>query len=323
VVVCAVHGAAGTGKSTLAVQAAHRVAERFPDGQLYCDLHGAVAGLAPLGAREVLWRFLRAFGVHGDGTPRDVDEAAAHLRSVVAGRRVLLVLDNAADAAGVRPLLPASPGCAALVTSRRMLSTLEGATHLRLSVLPHRQAVELLGRLAGAGRVRAEPEAAAWIARLCGHLPLALRTAGARLAARPTWPLHALAERLADPETRLDELDFGDLAVRAGLEVSYHSLQWGQDPGGRAAARLFRLLGLLDGPEVSIGVMAALLDWPPAATEAALERLVDVHLVETLGPGRYRIPDLPHLLAREHARQLSRTAAPLVDGLLQARPGTP
>jgi hypothetical protein len=168
VVVAAVAGTAGVGKSALAVHAAHRLAGRFPDGQLYVNLQGASAGLAPLAPLEVLGRFLRALGADPAAVPTEVEEAAASWRSQVAGRRVLVVLDDAADAAQVRPLLPAGAGCGVLVTSRRALTSLHGAHHLPLDVLDPAEAQALLARLAGPGRVAAEPQAAAELAEWCG-----------------------------------------------------------------------------------------------------------------------------------------------------------
>jgi len=250
--VVAVSGPPGVGKTALAVHAAHRLAERFPDGQLSVDLQGSTAGLRPLPPLEVLGRFLRALGVAPGAIPGDLAEAGAFFRSRVAGRRLLVVLDNAADATQVLPLLPASPGCGVVVTSRRMLTALERASHLRLAVLDTGEALALLGRLAGPQRVAAEPEAAAEVARWCGHLPLALRIAGARLAARPAWPVAVLAERLGDAQRRLDELELAEVGVRASFAVSFAQLQASQDPSDRTAATAFELLGVLDGPEVGV-----------------------------------------------------------------------
>jgi DNA-binding SARP family transcriptional activator len=303
VVICSISGMAGVGKTALAVHAAQALAERFPDGQLYVDLHGATAGLQPLQPLEVLGRFLRALGTDPAAVPADLEEASAAFRSRVAGRRLLVVLDNAADAAQVAPLLPASAGCGVLVTSRRILPALEGAAHLRLDVLDPLEALELLGRLAGQERVAAEPEATAEVARCCGYLPLALRIAGARLAARPTWPVRALAERLADQERRLDELELAEAGARASLAVSSQQLWASDDPMDRAAAEAFGLLGLLDGPEVGVPVVARLLDRREEAAEWVLERLVDTQLLETPAPGRYRLHDLLRLYARELAHQ--------------------
>ena len=298
-VVCALQGAGGIGKSALAVHAAHRLAGRFPDGQLYVDLHGATDGLSPLAPLEVLGRFLRGLGMEPAAVPTDVEEASAAFRSRVAGRRLLVVLDNARDAAQVRPLLPATPGCAVLVTSRRLLASLDGASHLHLDILPAVDAVELLGRLAGRERVAGEPGPAAEVARWCGWLPLALRISGARLAARPGWPVRALAERLADEQRRLDELDLPDVGVRASFAVSHHELVASTDPLDRAAAGAFGLLGVLDGADVGVPVVARLLDQPADESERVLERLVDAQLLETPSPGRYRLHDLLRLYARE------------------------
>jgi DNA-binding SARP family transcriptional activator/DNA polymerase III delta prime subunit len=299
--VVAVSGPPGVGKTALAVHAAHCLAERFPDGQLFVDLQGSTAGLQPLQPTEVLGRFLRALGVAPGAIPSDLAEAGAFFRSWVTGRRLLVVLDNAADAAQVLPLLPASPGCGVVVTSRRMLTALERASHLRLAVLDGGEALALLGRLTGPQRVAAEPEAAAEVARWCGHLPLALRIAGVRLAARPAWPVAVLAERLADEQRRLDELELAEVGVRASFAVSFAQLQASQDPSDRTAATAFELLGLLDGPEVGVPVVARLLELPEEATERLLERLVDAHLLQTPAPGRYRLHDLLRVYARELA----------------------
>jgi DNA-binding SARP family transcriptional activator/Tfp pilus assembly protein PilF len=301
--VVALSGPAGAGKTALAVHAAHRLVERFGDGQLYVDLHGATAGLQPLAPLEVLGRFLRALGADPAAIPASVEEASAAFRSRVAGRRVLVVLDNARDVDQVRPLLPASPGCGVVVTSRRALVSLDGATHLQLDVLAPDEALELLSRLAGTDRVAVKPEVAAEVARCCGYLPLALRIAGARLAARPGWSMGVLAERLADAQGRLDELEVAEVGVRASFQVSYQQLADGPNAVDRAAAGAFGLLGLLDGPEVGVPVVARLLEVAEDAAERALERLVDARLLETPRPGRYRLHDLLRLYARELADQ--------------------
>jgi tetratricopeptide (TPR) repeat protein len=299
--VVAIHGVGGVGKSALAVHAAHRLASRFPAGQLYVNLQGATAGLRPLSTGELVARLLRGLGVEGRDIPVDVEEAAARFRSLVAGRRILLVLDNAVSAAQVRPLLPASPTCMALVTSRRVLATLDGAGQLHLDALPPVEAVRLLGKLGGADRLAAEPRATEDLARHCDYLPLALRIAGARLAARPSWPVHALAERLADERTRLDELESADLAVRSCFQVGYQALNGSAEEREPQAARLFRLLGLHHGPDVGVWTAAALLNTSPAIAEAALEQLVDAQLLETPTRRRYRMHGLLLLFAREQA----------------------
>jgi len=301
--IVALSGSPGVGKTALAVHAAHRLAERFPDGQLYVNLHGATAGLQPLQPLEVLGRFLRALGTDPAAIPTDLEEASAAFRSRVAGRRLLVVLDAAADAAQIAPLLPASPGCGVLVTSRGVLSALDGARHLLLDVLPAAEAVELLGRLAGHARVAAEPQAAAEVARCCGYLPLALRIAGARLAARPGWPVQALAGRLVDAQRRLDELQLAEVGVRASFQVSYQQRREGPEALDRAAAEAFGLLGVPDGQEVGVPVAARLLDQSEDAAGRVVERLVDAQLLETPAPGRYRLHDLLRLYARELAWQ--------------------
>ncbi|MEB8338483.1 AfsR/SARP family transcriptional regulator [Streptomyces endophyticus] len=297
--IAAIDGTGGVGKSALAIHAAHRLADRFPDGQFYVDLHGATAGLSPLEPVEVLGRFLSTLGVPRVAVPTNTEEAAAAFRSMVADRRVLVVLDNAAGVEQVRPLLPAGPGCAVLITSREMLTTLEGASQLHLGVLFHDQAMALLERLLGADRVGAETEAADAIIRMCGGLPLALRIVGARLAARPSWPLSAFVERLSDAQGRLDEISVGDISVRASFHAGYRTLCHGAHPSDQAAARAFRLLGVVPGSSTSLPAATALLGVPAARAEDALERLVDAHLLNSPAPGRYQMHDLLRLFARE------------------------
>jgi DNA-binding SARP family transcriptional activator len=295
IVISAIAGKAGVGKTALAVRVAHRLRPRFADGQLYVNLRGVEA--QALDPADVLAGFLRALGVEGAAIAEGLEERAQQFRTRLADRRVLVVLDNAADEAQVRPLLPASQGCAALVTSRTQLSGLEAAHPLCLDVLDPDQAVQLLAKLAGSGRVAAEPEAAAAIVRLCGWLPLAVRIAGARLASRPQWRLALLNERLADEHRRLDELATGDLEVRASVALSYFGR-------GEVERRLFRLLGLLAAPSIPAWVAAALLDTGPMEAEGLLERLVDAQLVEAAGQDqtgqlRYRLHDLLRVYARE------------------------
>jgi DNA-binding SARP family transcriptional activator len=294
--VVAIAGPGGVGKSALAVRVAHRLAHRFPDGQLYADLQGATAGLRPLAPLDVLGRFLRALGVRETDATSEA-EASAAFRAAVAHRRLLVVLDNAHDATQVRPLLPAGPHAATVVTSRRVLSTLDGVALVHLDVLPEPEAVRLLARLAGADRVAADPGATRLLARRCGHLPLALRIAGARLAARPRWPVRALADRLADARRRLDELQVAELGVRSSFQVSHELLRESTDPGERAAAAALPLLSMPDGPDLGVPAAAALLDRPDA--ELLLERLADCHLLECPAPGRYRQHDLVRLFGRD------------------------
>jgi tetratricopeptide (TPR) repeat protein len=297
VVISAVAGKPGIGKTTLAVHIAHRLRSEFPDGQLYVNLQGAQA--RPLDPSEVLARFLRALGMHGSSIPDDLEERAERYRTLLADRRILVVLDNAAGEAQVRPLLPGSPACGVLITSRARLPGLEGARLLDLDLLPFEAAVQLLARVAGPARTAAEPEAAAAIVGYCGRLPLAIRIAGARLAARPTWSLARLAERLADEHRRLDELTAGDLELRASIALSYRALP-------DLHRRTFRRLGMLDAPDFPAWVAGALLDLPTERAEELMEALVDAHLLEAggidqVGQARYRFHDLLRVFARERA----------------------
>jgi DNA-binding SARP family transcriptional activator len=271
VVVSAIAGKGGVGKTALAVHAAHRLRVEFPDGQLYVNLDGA--GPKPTDPSEVLAWLLLVLGVEGRLIPNSLSERAALYRSRLADKRVLVLLDNAADEAQVRPLLPGLPNCRVLITSRSRLVGLAGARTIALDVLPPAQAIDLLGRVAGPERVAAEPAAAAEIVRLCGYLPLAVRIAGARLAARQHRPLSWLVTRLADEHRRLDELAVGDLEVRASFALSYQGLK----PELR---RAFRLLGLVTAPDFAPWVLSALLDVPMAQAEDLLESLVDAQLVE-------------------------------------------
>jgi tetratricopeptide (TPR) repeat protein/transcriptional regulator with XRE-family HTH domain len=304
VVITAAVGKAGVGKTTLAVHAAHQLRPLFPDGQLYVNLRGAEAqALDPAG---VLAGFLRALGVDGQAIPGDLDERAKLYRSLLADRRMLVLLDNAAAEAQVRPLLPAGPGSLVMVTSRSHLAGLAAADVINLDVLPAGQAVELLGKIIGAGRVCAEPEAARRIAELCGYLPLALRIVGARLAGKPHWSLGRLADRL-DAHHRLDELAAGDLEVRASVALSYQGL-------GRLEQRAFRMLGLLEVPDFAPWMLSALLEVPAAGAEDLAERLNDAQLLDAAGSDaagqiRYRFHDLIRLFARERLAEEETPAA--------------
>ncbi|MFD9703247.1 BTAD domain-containing putative transcriptional regulator [Lentzea sp. NPDC059081] len=280
--VIAVHGAGGQGKSALAVTAAHAMADRFPDGQLYVDLHGATPGRSPLSPAEVVRRFLRALGTPPLAVPTDPAEAAALYRSRLARRKVLVLLDNAVDAAQVAPLLPGETGSAVLVTSRRMLATL-GARHVRLDPLPEQDALRLLGD---------DGPAARQVARACDHLPLALTIAAARLRARPDWTTGTLARRLEDRRHRLDELRFDDLGVRSSFQLGFEGLS-------ERSTRAFTLLCCLTVPTVSSRTAQALLGQDDV--DRALDPLVDAKLVEPCGPQRYRVHDLLRLFGAEQA----------------------
>ena len=299
--VVVITGTGGVGKSALATQAGHLAAGHFEDGQLYVNLHGSTAGVAPLAPGEVLGRLLRSLGVAAADVPLSVDEAAAMFRSLAAHRSLLLLLDGAASHSQIRPLIPAGPRCAVLVTSRQPLTALEGAAHLHLGVLPPSDSVALLARVVGRPRLAAEPMAGFELAELCGQLPLALRIAAGRLVANADWPVARLVELLADQQGRLDELQVADVSVRATLQVSYDALLDSADPADTAAAHAFRLLGLPDGSDIDAAGLARLLDRPEADADVALRRLAANRLVDEGGPGRYVMHDLLRLFAREQA----------------------
>jgi len=293
--VVVITGQGGVGKTSTAVHAAHGAAGQFRDGQLFADLHGWSP--RPVGPMHVLERFLRALGVPGPQIPEGLDERAEVYRSLLAGRRILVVLDDAAGESQVSPLLPGSGGAAVLVTSRSRLAGLPGATRIEVNVLDAGQSLDLLARIAGTDRVQAQSRAAAAVAAQCGHLPLALRIAGARLAARPHRSFQQLADRLADETRRLDELSHGDMGVRASISLGY-------DSASDQARRLFRRLALLEQPVFSGWMSAALLDLPPADAEDLLDELVNAQLVEIAGTGagvysHYRFHELIRVFARE------------------------
>ncbi|MYR58624.1 tetratricopeptide repeat protein, partial [Streptomyces sp. SID625] len=292
--VSALAGIGGVGKTTLAVHVAHRARASFPDGQLYVDLQGA--GQRAAEPETVLGSFLRALGTADSAIPDSLEERAALYRSVLDGRRVLVLLDNARDAAQIRPLLPGTEGCAALVTSRVRMVGLAGAHLVDLDVMSPEEALQLFVRIVGEERVASEREAALDVVAACGFLPLAIRIAASRLAARRTWTVSVLAAKLADERRRLDELQAGDLAVKATFELGYGQLE-------PAQARAFRLLGLADGPDISLAAAAAVLDLPAEDTEDLLEALVDTSLLESAAPGRYRFHDLVRLYARACAER--------------------
>lgn len=294
--ICVITGTGGVGKSALAIHSAHALAPHFPDGALYVHLNGWRAAGAPLRPAQVLGRWLRTMGVDAGDVPDDPGEAAALFRSTISGRRMIMVLDNAYDAAQVAPLLPAAGDVAVLVTARRNLGTLDNTTELRLTAMNHEDSLDMIGELVGAARVADEPTVAATVVRRCGYLPLALRVAAARIAGRPDRPISAFARLLADESHRLDELRFGDLDVRGSIQISYDDLLLRRD--GPRAAHLFGLLGLPREDELSLGGAAALAGWSAGAADTALEQLVDANLLQCVGAS-YRIPDLIRLFARE------------------------
>ncbi|MEV7790029.1 BTAD domain-containing putative transcriptional regulator [Streptomyces sp. NPDC088106] len=292
--VSALAGIGGVGKTTLAVHVAHQARSAFPDGQLYVDLQGAHSRAAE--PETVLGSFLRALGTPDSEVPDSLEERGTLFRSLLDGRRVLVLLDNAKDAAQVRPLLPGTEGCATLVTSRVRMVDLAGAHLVDLDVMSPDEALHLFTKIVGAERVASEREAALDVVAACGFMPLAIRIAASRLAARRTWTVSVLAAKLADERYRLDELQAGDLAVKATFELGYAQLE-------PAQARASRLLGLADGPDISLPAAAALLDLPMGGTEDLLESLVNASLLESAGPRRYRYQQLVRLYARACAER--------------------
>lgn len=293
-----VSGTAGVGKTALAVRWAHQARQRFPDGQLYADLRGYSAG-GPAQPLEVLGRFLRACGTPPALVPASTEDATAAYRSMLADRRVLVVLDNASNAEQVRPLLPGGPDCAVVITSRDRLDGLvakDGARRLDLDVLPQEEATALIAMVIGADRVSAEQDAAAELAVLCGQLPLALRIAAATILSEHSRGIGAYVARLRAGD-RLTTLSIdGDpgSAVRGAFDFSYLLLD-------AAARRLFRLLSLLPGTDISVAGAAALADVGQAAAVAAFRRLVRANFAEERDFGRYSVHDLLRLYAAERA----------------------
>jgi DNA-binding SARP family transcriptional activator/tetratricopeptide (TPR) repeat protein len=309
-VISAIAGMAGAGKTALALQWAHQAADRFPDGQLHVNLRGYDPG-QPVPAADALAGFLRSLGMAEQDIPAETAERAARYRSLLAGRRMLIVIDNAAHAEQARPLLPGSPSCAAVVTSRDALAGLvarDGARRLDLGPLPPAEAVGLLRALIGE-RVDAEPEASAALAGHCARLPLALRVAAERAAASPGVSLADVASELADQQDRLDLLDAaGDrlTAVRAVFSWSVRHLDG-------AAARAFRLLGLHPGADFDAYAAAALADTTLRQARQLLDRLARAHLIQPAGTGRYGMHDLLRAYAAGQAAdrdsERERTAA--------------
>jgi tetratricopeptide (TPR) repeat protein len=294
-----ISGPPGAGKTALAVRVAHELAAKFPDGQLYVDLRGfsVTPALTPL---QVISRFLVSLGVSGLAVPSDLDEVTTLYRTLLADRRVLVLLDNAAVPSQVRPLLPSAPGCAVLVTSRnelRGLTALQGSRPVNLDVLMPAQSYQVLTKIIGPDRVGAEPEATADIAALCGHLPLALRIAAANLVARPESSVREFALELRQGSllARLAIDGDDEAAVRGAFELSYTTLS-------APVARLFRLLGLVPGPAFDIDAVAALGDVPVEEAARLLDQLTAANLVGRLASTRFQLHDLVRLYAVERCR---------------------
>ncbi|MFJ8592534.1 BTAD domain-containing putative transcriptional regulator [Streptomyces sp. NPDC093598] len=303
--IAVISGMAGVGKSALALQVAHQLAERFSDGQLHLDLHGATPGRTPLTPAQALTALLRDLGTEPCRIPEPVDAAAALLRSLLAPTRTLLVLDDAASAAQVRPLLPGGAGCGVIVTSRSPLTALDGAARFPLAPLSDGESAELLRRASGRDGLDGT-DAARLLVELTGRLPLALRVVAARLAARRALTPDVLAGQLVAAEGRLGHLEYDDLSVRRSLAVAHDALAASEREADRDAARTLRRIGALDLPAYGAPLLARLTGIGEPRTEAALDRLLDVALLEETTYGRCA----PHDLVRDFARELAQERDP-------------
>lgn len=292
-----VTGPAGVGKTAFAVRTGHLLASRFPDGQLHADLRGF--GGEPAEPFTILGTFLRALGIPGGTVPAELTGRVHLYRTLLAGRQMLVVLDNAASTQQVSDLLPSGVRCATIITSRTTMAELCGR-RLPLGVLDPATGLDLLREMLGRDRTDADSGSARSIVETCGGLPLAMWVAGARLAARPHWPLAKVARALADEQRRLDELAVGHIAVRASLELTYQQMS-------AATQHALQMIALLPGPSFAAWALAALLDAGLSEAEAVLDDLVEVHLVQTGSANatgiRYQLHDLVRLLARERAEQ--------------------
>jgi len=294
--IVAISGMSGIGKSSLAIQAAHELAAEFPDGQLYADLRTGEST-----AGTVLARFLRALRVGSSSLPDEVAERAETYRSQIAGKRILIVLDDMVSEEQVLPLLPGSPSCAVLATSRAKLGGLPSVSWVDVTVFDMDSSAKLLAQIIGSDRVAAEPEATTELVDLCGGLPLALRIVGARLAARPHWPITHLVRRLTDEARRLDELAHRGLGLRTTIDLAYAALS-------KKSKRLFHLFALMEGGDVPGWTAAALLDTDLLDAEDVLEDLVDAQMIESVRYAdgerpRYRFHDLIRVYAFERLVQ--------------------
>ncbi|MFC7646196.1 NB-ARC domain-containing protein [Streptosporangium lutulentum] len=292
--VATISGTAGIGKTALAVHAARHLAEMFPDGRFYVDLRGMDS--APPAPGAVLSRLLKALGVAEQRIPGDEEEQAGFYRTLLSDRRCLIVLDNAAHEAQVRPLLPSGGPGMTIVTSRRSLAGLEGVRQIPLAQLTGDETAGLLREIVGAERTENDPDGVAELARLCGHLPLAVRIAGNRLQSRPGWTVSQLAGRLGDEGRRLEALAAGDLAVAAAFALSYRQLT------GTARCS-FRRLALAAAPEFGVPLAAVLTQVDVFEAEDALEELVELGLLTSPYAGRYVFHDLVRLYARAQLEQ--------------------
>lgn len=297
VVISAIDGMAGIGKTALAVRVGHQLAKRFPDGQVFIDLHGFTGAVAPVEPADALDRLLRTLGVPGERIPAGLDDRAGLWRSLLADRRLLIVLDNAATEAQVAPLLPGVPGCLVLVTSRNRLAGLEATQVVSLDTLPVADAVILFARIADEDQLATESRSLVLEAvQLCGRLPLAIGIAAARLRRHRAWTVADLVARLHDADQRLAELADGARSVAAALAVSYEHLSPGQQ-------HLYRLLGLHPGPDIDTYAAAALANTTAGDAGRLLDNLLDAHLLVEPATDRYVLHDL----VRAHAASTAAT----------------
>ncbi|MFC8845632.1 MULTISPECIES: helix-turn-helix domain-containing protein [unclassified Micromonospora] len=288
--VVVLHGPPGTGKSSLAVTAGHRLGTTFADGQLFLDLRGTAPADA-VDPTEALASLLRSLGLPEEAIPGSPEQRGRLFRTLTRDRRLLIVADGADDEAQIRPLLPAGRHCLTLVTSRQPLTGLTGAVRVSVGLLAPDAARRLLASIAGEDRLAADPTGTAELVELCGRLPLAIRVAGNRLASRPGWPVTQLVAQLADPRRRLTALTTGDLDVRAAFDVSYRRL-------GATVAGVFRWASLVPGAEFDAGLLAAVTGVDVESAAAAAEELVDAGLLLPQGD-RYAFHGLTRIYARE------------------------
>ncbi|WNM31371.1 BTAD domain-containing putative transcriptional regulator [Streptomyces sp. Li-HN-5-11] len=299
-----ISGMPGVGKTALAVHLAHLIRDRFGGGQLFADLRAS--STTPRDPAEVLMSFLRSLGMAEQQIPDGTEERCNLFRSVTANRRLLLVIDDVSSLADLRPLLPANPQCAVVVTGCRTLHGVGGAVNVDLDVMDHAEGVELLARIVGRARLEAERCATDRLVELCGRLPVALRCIGSRLVAVPGLPLTVLADRLTNSRQALDELYLGDLNLRAMYDSSYARLN-------RQEQSTFRLLSMLPGEAFTGDAVAELLGWEPAAVERVLTRFTDDHLIKVVGFDNDRIhyafPELTRAYAKSRLESVLTDAA--------------
>jgi tetratricopeptide (TPR) repeat protein/DNA-binding SARP family transcriptional activator len=297
VAVHAVDGMAGIGKTTFCVHLAHQLADDFPDGQLFVELHGHTPGQRPVLAAEALESLLLATGLAPAGLPPRLDDRARLWRHRIAGKRLLLILDDAVDHDQIQPLLPGTPGSLVLITSRHRLAALDSALPVTLTVPSADEATQLLHRLAGITADRHDRDAVAEVVRACGHLPLAIAVVAGQLRNHPTWTIRHLADRLAAIDSRLDTLVVGGRSVAVAFDMSFTALSVHQQ-------HLFRLLGAHAGPEIDAFAVAALLDSDLSESRRRLESMHADHLLDEVAPGRFQMHDLVRAYARHRADEL-------------------